>query len=128
MQVRGIEHLTFYALLAVRFFLFKFKIFIMIYFQRINNRYQLDDGTELPTNELLKFAHEIDGDDGAIFVNLKRGDKVYKHPSTLELDVHSDLPTGIISRFTVFGGTLCARFEETNVPHDVRCLSAFNHR
>lgn len=98
----------------------------MIHFQKINNRYQLDDGTELPTDELLKFAHEIDGDDGVIIVPFKIGDKVYKHPSTIELDVHPDLPVGTISRFTVFGGVLCARFTETNVPHDLRCLSVFN--
>lgn len=95
----------------------------MVYFQRINRKYQLEDGTELPTDELLEFAHEINGNHGVIITPFELGDKVYKHPSTLDLDVHPDLPTGTISGFTVSNGTLCAKLEGDNTPHDVRCLS-----
>lgn len=95
----------------------------MVTFKRENNKYLLPDGTELPIKTLLKYPHHIDEDYGTIFLDIYIGDWVYKFPSTLDIDVHPDLPKGKIKSFTIFGGVLCARFEDTNVPHDVACLT-----
>lgn len=98
----------------------------MIKFKRENGNYHLPDGTVLPLKELLKYPHEIDGDYGTINMGVSIGDEVYKLPSTLDMEISLYTKTGIIKSFTVFGGVLCARFEETNCPHRIDCLSLVN--
>lgn len=95
----------------------------MITFKKENNKYLLPDGTELPTEVLTKYPHFIRENQGIILINKAIGDMVYKFQSTLEMDIHSGLPKGRIKSFTIFGGVLCARFEDTNVPHQIDCLT-----
>lgn len=74
----------------------------------------------LPDEVIVKYPHYIEGIAGFIDVPFSIGDKVYKHPSTQERSYDK---IGTIKNFDVVGGVICARFEETNVPHDIECLS-----
>lgn len=101
----------------------------MIHFRLENKKYLLDsNGSELSTEELCRYDHTIEDDKGVIRAGFGIGDRVYKHPDTFQkkegLINHFDLHRiGTITSFTVFGGALCARFEGTNVPHSIDCLT-----
>lgn len=79
--------------------------------------------TELPTEILLQYPHEIEGDKGEIMLPYKVGDKVIYYPSTLERAALQNGVQRVISEFTVFGGRLCCRFEGSNVPYSIDCVS-----
>ena len=79
--------------------------------------------TELPTEILLQYPHEIEGDKGEILLPYKVGDRVIRYPSTLERAALQNGAEKTISEFTVFGNCICCRFEGSNVPHSIDCVS-----
>ena len=94
----------------------------MIKFQLKKQAYMIGE-TELPTEILLQYPHEIEGDEGKIMLPYKVGDRVIRYPSTLERAALQNGVEKIISEFTVFGSRLCCRFEGSNVPHSIDCVS-----
>lgn len=78
--------------------------------------------TELPTEILLQYHHNIEGDKGEILLPYNIGDTVIRYPSILHRAASSGGEEKVISEFTVFGGNLCCRFKGSNVPHWIDCV------
>jgi len=93
----------------------------MIHFERKDNKYMIGD-TELPTKLLMQYDHEIDGDDGVILSFLEVGLTVWKYPTQMHAKARVGGIEKTIKEFTVFGGTLCARFKGSNIPHSIDCI------
>ena len=94
----------------------------MIEFQLIDKKYMIGN-TELPVKELLSYGHSIDNTVGRIDVPYEVGDEVWRWPSCLDRAALRGGTKRVIKEFTVFGGCLCVRFEGSNVPHSIECIS-----
>jgi len=94
----------------------------MIKFELKNKAYMIGS-TELTTDILLQYPHEVEGENGEILLPYSVGDRVNKYPSSLERAAIVNGEEKVISGFTVFGGTLCCRFDGSNIPHAIDCVS-----
>lgn len=102
--------------------IFTFKKKKMIKFELKNNAYMIGS-SELTTDILLQYPHEIQGENGEILLPYSVGDRVIKYPSSLDRAALANGEEKVISEFTVFGGTLCCQFNRSNIPHAIDCVS-----
>lgn len=94
----------------------------MIKFQRKNGSYYIG-GSEMPTEILCQYPHEIEENDGEILLPYSVGETVIRYPSALDRAAMTNGVKKVISEFTIFGNQLCCRFEGSNVPHSIECIS-----
>jgi hypothetical protein len=94
----------------------------MINFRLEEKEYRIGN-TILPVEELLHYSHIIDGNNGVIELPYSVGDEVIRYPDTLSRAANQNGIRKKIKEFTVFGGKLCVRFEGSNVPHSIECIS-----
>lgn len=88
-------------------------------FIRKDGEYYLN-GDVLPINEILKYPHSIEGDEGILFLPFGINEHVFKFKSTHCFKNESSIEQ--INEFTMFGGVLCARFKGSNVPHQLDAI------
>ena len=94
----------------------------MINFRLEEKEYRIGN-TILPVEELLNYSHTIHGNNGTILLPYSVGDEVISHPDTFSRAVNKNRTRKKIKEFTVFEGKLCVRFEGSNVPHSIECIS-----
>jgi len=93
----------------------------MIHFKLEDQKYMIGV-TELPTDLLLKYPHEIEGQGGFLDIPYTIGDEVWRYQSVAHRYTDDQGQRRKISEFLVFGGVLCCRFVGSQVPHAIDCV------